>query len=145
MKNVTAGVVSVETSGSRPSGQAPATAALIGTYLSSQEAGLIASNNSTTSSEMVLHMLDTLVSAHEPFYADYPSYQESETLSHPQHQHQQPHSIPRSTVMPPVSLDATTHTPGTSNISSSFFLFLLTGSSSSSSLIFFCLTYGFIS
>ena len=68
-------------------------------------------------------MLDTLVTTHESFYADYPTYQETETLSHPQHQHHQPpHSIPRGTVMPPVSLDATTHTPGTAW---SFFIFFL--------------------
>lgn len=117
--------MSVETSGSRPSGQAPATAALIGSYLGNQETGLIATTN-PTSSEMVLHMLDTLVNAHEPFYADYPSYQETETLSHPQHQqHQPPHSIPRSTVMPPVSLDATTHTPGTARTMFILFYFFL--------------------
>lgn len=58
-------------------------------------------------------MLDTLMTGHEPFYADYPSYQETEPLTHPHHQTPHQHAIPRNTGMPPVSLDATTHTPGT--------------------------------
>lgn len=82
--------------------------------------------NGPPSSEMVLHMLDTLVTAQEPFYADYPSYQEAEALTQShnhQQQQQQQHSVhqqqaahqalTRGTIMPPGSLDATTHTPGT--------------------------------
>ncbi|KAH0944935.1 hypothetical protein HN011_007752 [Eciton burchellii] len=68
---------------------------------------------------MVLQMLDTLMTGHEPFYADYPAYQEAEPLTghHPHHSHQQhsnQHAITRSntSIVPPVSLDATTHTPG---------------------------------
>lgn len=102
--------MSVGTSGSRPQGQAPATAALLGSFANS-DTTLVQANNNPTSSEMVLHMLDTLVTAHEPFYADYPSYQEAESLAHPQQQQQQ-QSIGRNTVMAPISLDATTHTPG---------------------------------
>ncbi|EGI59691.1 Transforming protein p54/c-ets-1 [Acromyrmex echinatior] len=60
-------------------------------------------------------MLDTLMTGHEPFYADYPAYQEAEPLTghHPHHQHSHQHAITRSntSVVPPVSLDATTHTP----------------------------------
>lgn len=72
--------------------------------------------NAVASSEMVLQMLDTLMTGHEPFYADYPAYQEAEPLTghHPHHQHSHQHAITRSntSVVPPVSLDATTHTPG---------------------------------
>lgn len=56
-------------------------------------------------------MLDTLMTGHEPFYADYPSYQETDPLTHPHHQHPHQHAIARNTGMPPVTLDATTHTP----------------------------------
>ena len=65
---------------------------------------------------MVLHMLDTLMTGHEPFYADYPSYQETDPLTHPHHQHPHQHAIARNTGMPPVTLDATTHTPGSDKI-----------------------------
>lgn len=126
--DVTAGVVSVGTS--RPSGQAPviivdAYAANIGTLTSGGGGGGSSSNSSSSnssvnavaSSEMVLQMLDTLMTGHEPFYADYPAYQEAEPLTshHPHHQHSHQHAIARSntSVVPPVSLDATTHTPGT--------------------------------
>jgi len=72
--------------------------------------------NAVASSEMVLQMLDTLMTGHEPFYADYPAYQEAEPLTghHPHHQHSHQHAITRSntSVVPSVSLDATTHTPG---------------------------------
>ncbi|KAG7199300.1 hypothetical protein KM043_018154 [Ampulex compressa] len=106
--DVTAGVVSIETS--RPSGQAPAI--IVGAYGNGNDIGQTTSSGSAASSEMVLHMLDTLMTGHEPFYADYPSYQEAEPLTHPHHQHQHQHAIARNTGMPPVSLDATTHTPG---------------------------------
>lgn len=73
-------------------------------------------------------MLNTLVTAQEPFYADYPSYHDTGILTnshnnshnnHSQQQHQ-PHHHQQTTqqqalnrtIMPPVSLDATTHTPG---------------------------------
>jgi len=55
------------------------------------------------------------MTGHEPFYADYPAYQEAEPLTghHPHHQHSHQHAITRSnTSVAPVSLDATTHTPG---------------------------------
>ena len=41
-----------------------------------------------TSNEMVLSMLDNLVGAHEPIYADYPSYQDA-AMTHLHHHHQQ--------------------------------------------------------
>lgn len=106
---------------SRPSGQAPviivdAYAANIGT-LTSGGSNSSSSVNAVASSEMVLQMLDTLMTGHEPFYADYPAYQEAEPLTshHPHHQHSHHHAITRNntSVVPPVSLDATTHTPGT--------------------------------
>lgn len=110
-RDVTAGVAGVETS--RPSGQAPAI--IVGTYGNNHSDPLCQTTSSgpAASSEMVLHMLDTLMTGHEPFYADYPSYQETDPLTHPHHQHPHQHAIARNTGMPPVSLDATTHTPGT--------------------------------
>ena len=45
-----------------------------------------AASTSTSAPEMVLHMLDSLVSAHEPVYADYPSYEESAGLTQNHHQ-----------------------------------------------------------
>ncbi|OAD60589.1 Transforming protein p54/c-ets-1 [Eufriesea mexicana] len=107
-RDVTAGVAGVETS--RPSGQAPAI--IVGTYGNSDPLGQTTSSGAAASSEMVLHMLDTLMTGHEPFYADYPSYQETEPLTHPHHQTPHQHAIARNTGMPPVTLDATTHTPG---------------------------------
>lgn len=114
-RDVTAGVAGVETS-SRPSGQAPAI--IVGTY-GNDIGQTTTSSGPAASSEMVLQMLDTLMTGHEPFYADYPSYQEAEPLTHPHHQHPHQHAIARNTGMPPVSLDATTHTPGTHLASSS--------------------------
>nr|KAF7406814.1 hypothetical protein H0235_014470 [Vespula pensylvanica] len=81
---------------------------------------------SATSSEMVLHMLDTLMTGHEPFYADYPSYQEADPLTHTQHQHthhphhhQQQHQQQQQQQQQQdglhrnaISLNTTTHTPG---------------------------------
>lgn len=65
---------------------------------------------------MVLQMLDTLVTAQEPFYPDYPSYQESDIVSH----HQLHHQLTRSGIMLPGSLDATTHTPGSNSVHKNF-------------------------
>lgn len=112
-RGVTAGVAGVETS--RPSGLAPAI--IVGTYGNHSDhlLGQTTSSGPAASSEMVLHMLDTLMTGHEPFYADYPSYQETDPLTHPHHQHPHQHAIARNTGMPPVTLDATTHTPGTSS------------------------------
>lgn len=112
---VTAGVAGVETS--RPSGLAPAI--IVGTYGNHSDHHLLGqatSSGPAASSEMVLHMLDTLMTGHEPFYADYPSYQETDPLTHPHHQHPHQHAIARNTGMPPVTLDATTHTPGSDKI-----------------------------
>lgn len=121
--DVTAGVVSVGTS--RPSGQAPGIIvdayANIGGDIGTLTSGISgngggSASNVVASSEMVLQMLDTLMTGHEPFYADYPAYQEAEPLAghHPHHQHSHHHAIIRSngSAVPSVSLDATTHTPG---------------------------------
>lgn len=91
--------MSLESSGSR-SGQTPANETLINPF---------AVNETASGPEMVLQMLDTLVTAQEPFYADYPSYQEPEIVTHHQNHHHHQH-ITR--VMGPICLDATTHTPG---------------------------------
>lgn len=117
-RGVTAGVAGVETS--RPSGLAPAII-VGGTYGNHSDLlGQTTSSGAAASSEMVLHMLDTLMTGHEPFYADYPSYQETDPLTHPHHQHHpHQHAIARNTGMPPVTLDATTHTPGTTATNSS--------------------------
>lgn len=116
---------------SRPSGQAPGIT--IDAYANGSDIGTITGGSShggnavAASSEMVLQMLDTLMTGHEPFYADYPAYQEAEPLTQPHHQHSHQHAISRNTSVPPVpldaisrntsvppvSLDATTHTPGT--------------------------------
>ena len=114
---------------SRPSGQAPGiivdayanggdiSALTTGSGSNSRSSSSGSGNvNAVASSEMVLQMLDTLMTGHEPYYADYPAYQEAEPLTghHPHHQHSHQHAITRSntSVVPPVSLDATTHTPG---------------------------------
>ncbi|KAK0171436.1 hypothetical protein PV327_011312, partial [Microctonus hyperodae] len=97
------------------------TSLIINSYNNSNDSLLLPTQNAP---EMVLQMLDTLVTAQEPFYADYPSYHEQDTITthphnhhqhhhhhhHHQHHHQQHNDISR--VIPPVSLDATTHTPG---------------------------------
>lgn len=71
-------------------------------------------------------MLDTLMTGHEPFYADYPSYQEADPLTHTQHQHthhphhhQQQHQQQQQQQQQQdglhrnaISLNTTTHTPG---------------------------------
>lgn len=66
-------------------------------------------------------MLDTLMTGHEPFYADYPSYQEADPLTHTHHQHtQHPHHQHQQQQQQQqdglhrnaISLNTTTHTPG---------------------------------
>lgn len=109
---------------SRPSGQAPGI--IVDAYANGSDIGALttgssgssnSSSNAVASSEMVLQMLDTLMTGNETFYADYPAYQEAEPLTshHPHHQHSHQHAIVRSngSVVPPISLNATTHTPGT--------------------------------
>lgn len=104
--------MSLDTSGSHSGGQQPTVnEAFVDT-------DLLTNHHNTNSSEMVLQMLDTLVTAQEPFYPDYPTYQQPEAVSH---HHQIHHQLTRSSIMPPGPLDATTHTPGWEPVIKSIF------------------------
>ncbi|KAK2580625.1 hypothetical protein KPH14_007735 [Odynerus spinipes] len=125
---VTASIERIATGSRTSTGQAPPPAIVVGNYTSSGSLVEAATQQtpsavaSAASSEMVLHMLDTLMTGHEPFYADYPSYQEADPLTHTHHQHSHHHHQQQQQQQQQqhqdglhrnaISLDATTHTPG---------------------------------